>query len=205
MNLSSLHKKTKERQNKFQVLFFGSFIPLHGTESIVQAAVILQKHEDISFIICGDGQTKPQMENTIQENHLKNIKLLGLVSKEILLENLKNSDLCLGIFGDSIKASKVVTNKVFQILASKKPLITRDSPSAQEMYLKNKYNCILIPPANAEKLVEGILFLKNNPEKCQQMAEAGFHTYFEYLSMNEVGKKLVSTMKELLSKKNLNS
>jgi len=194
----------EEANEKFTVLFFGSFIPLHGIDTITKTAILLKEHKDIFFSICGDGQTKPEIEKLIQKNDLKNIKLVGLVSKDELLEQIRKSDLCLGIFGKSIKAQKVLTNKVFQILASKKPLITSDSPSAQEVYLKNKYNCLLIPPANAEKLAEGILFMKNNPEKCQQMADAGFQTYLEHLSMNKVGKRLVSTMNELLSKKTLN-
>jgi len=193
-----------EPNEKFTVLFFGSFIPLHGIDTITKTAILLKEHKDIFFSICGDGQTKPEIEKLIQKNDLKNIKLVGLVSKDELLEQIRKSDLCLGIFGKSIKAQKVLTNKVFQILSSKKPLITMDSPAARETNLKNKENCMLVPPANAEKLAEGILFLKNNPEECQQMAEAGFHTYLEHLSMNEVGKRLVSIMKELLSKKNLN-
>jgi len=102
---------------KFVVLFFGTFIPLHGVETMVKSAIILKKNDDIIFRICGDGQTKPMIEKIIVENNLKNIELLGLVPREKLLENIKQSDVCLGIFGDTNKAQKVVTNKVFQILA----------------------------------------------------------------------------------------
>jgi len=125
-------------KNQFVVLFFGTFIPLHGIETIVKSAAILKNHYDISYIICGDGQTKPQIEKIIKKNNLKNVKLLGLVSKETLVENIKNSDVCLGIFGNTLKARKVVTNKGFQILASKKPLITMESPAAIEFHLVNR-------------------------------------------------------------------
>jgi len=190
----------KERSDKFTVLFFGSFIPLHGIDTIVKSASLLQNYDDICFTICGDGQTKPLIEIMVQEKNLKNIKLLGLVSKKTLLENLKNSDVCLGIFGETAKACKVLTNKVFQILASKKPLITMDSPTALESHLKSGANCLLVPPSSPEKLAEAILFMKDNSEKREQMAAEGYQTYVNHLSMNIAGKQLVGLIQELLAR-----
>lgn len=189
----------KEPKKEFVVLFFGSYIPLHGVETIVKSAEILRNQPEISFLICGEGQTKPDIENFIQEKKLKNIQLLGLVSKEKLLENIKNSDVCLGIFGDTNKAKKVVTNKVFQILASGKPLITMESPAAIESHLKNDVNCLLVSPSNPQKLAEAILSLRNNTEKRKQIATNGYQTYMENLSMDVVGKRLVKIMEETLS------
>jgi len=189
-------QKTQEKE--FIVLFFGSFIPLHGLESIVESAKILKSHEDILFKICGDGQTKKEIEKITQESQLKNVQLLGLVSKDSLIDNIKNSDICLGLFGSTNKARKVVTNKVFQILASQKPLITMDSPAAREVFLENGKNCLLVPASDPKKLADAILFLKNNPQERQTIAKYGYQTYKEHLSMSQVGKKLVSYIHELL-------
>jgi len=184
------------RGDKFTVLFFGTFIPLHGIETIVNAANLLKKERDIEFILCGDGQTKPVVEKLIQKNGMDNVIMPGIVSTKELLEYFKKSNVCLGIFGNTIKANKVVTNKVFQILASRKPLITMDSAAAREVFLKNGINCMLVPPSSSEKLAEAILFLKNNPEKTKQIASAGYDTYQEHLSINHVGKKLVDIINE---------
>ena len=189
-----------EKLNEFRVLYFGSFIPLHGIETIVETAILLQKYKEISFIICGDGQKRTQIEKIIEKNNLKNVHLLGIVSKEDLINNIKKSDVCLGIFGSTLKAKKVLTNKVTQILASKKPLITMESPTAKESNLKNEENCILIPPACPKKLEEAILFLKNNSKEREQIALLGYQTYQENLSMNVVGKKLIFIIKEILKK-----
>ncbi len=188
----------KETQNEFIVLFFGSFIPLHGIETIIEAAILLKKFKDISFIICGDGQTRPNIEKIIEKNNLENVHLLGIVSKEDLINYIKKSDVCLGIFGSTIKAQKVLTNKVSQILASKKPLITMESPTAKESNLNSGENCILVPPASPEKLSEAILCLKNDTNYHKQIALSGYQTYKEYLSMNVVGKKLIVIIKDIL-------
>ena len=190
----------KNPNEKFIVLFFGSFIPLHGIETIVKSAKILRKSDDIIFRICGEGQTKIEVKKLIKENNLNNVKLLGFVSKETLIENIHSSDICLGIFGKTEKAKKVVTNKVFQILASKKPLITMESPASLEAHLEDKVNCILVPPSSPEKLAESILFLKNDPTKRYQLGAAGYDTYLKHLSIDSVGKKLVGYIHELLGR-----
>jgi len=188
----------KESENEFNVLFFSSFIPLHGIRTIVESAILLKKFQDISFTICGDGQTRPEVESIIEKNNLTNVHLLGIVSKEDLMKNVEKSDICLGIFGSTMKAQKVLTNKVSQNLASQKPLITMESPAATESKLKNKVNCILIPPASPKKLSEAILFLKNNTEERKQIALEGYQTYEQNFSMNVVGKGLVTIMKDFL-------
>ena len=131
---------------------------------------------------------------------MNNVKLLGFVSKETLIENIHSSDVCLGIFGNTEKAKKVVTNKVFQILASKKPLITMESPASLETHLEDKVNCILVPASSPEKLAEAILFLKNDPTKRYQLEAAGYNTYLKHLSIDSVGKKLVGYIQELLGR-----
>ena len=187
----------KENNSTFVVLYFGEFIPLHGVETIIEAANILQTHGDITFILCGHGQKKPEIEKLIQKNNLKNVFLPGLVSDKELLKNLKKSDLCLGIFGSSFKSRTVLTNKVFQILASQKPIITMDSPTVKEAHLVNRVNCLLVPPSSPKELSDAILFLKNNVEKRKKIAAEGYHTYQQFMSMNKVGKRFVEYMKEL--------
>ena len=66
----------EKKLNRFIVFFFGSFIPLHGIDTIVKAAIILQKNDDIVFKICGDGQTKPEITKLINDYKLKNVELL---------------------------------------------------------------------------------------------------------------------------------
>ena len=188
----------KEKSENFVVLYFGEFIPLHGVPTIIEAAKILQDHVEISFILCGDGQTKNEIEKMVQNYNLKSIKLLGLVPVKTLLENLKNSDVCLGIFGNSEKSNKVLTNKVYQILASKKPLITMESQTTIEGKLENEKHCMLIPSSNAKSLADAILYLKNIDKKREEIAFAGRRFYEEKFSMKKTGENLLEIIKESL-------
>jgi len=190
----------KKTGDIFQVLFFGRFIPLHGVKIIIEAAKILSNKSDIKFELCGDGQTKKEMEKLALDYNLTNVQFLGFVDDEVLLKKINESDICLGIFGQSEKASYVVTNKVYQILSSQKPLITMDSNAIREINVQNEKNCILIP-RDPEKLVKAILHLKNNEEKRKEIAMAGHKLYEENLSIKKTGEQILGYLEELIHSK----
>ena len=180
----------KEPKQEFKVLFWGSFIPLHGLATIIEAAKILSDHKEIIFKFCGKGQEKSAIEALAKKYKLSNVEFLGYVKKSVLLKNIEEADVCLGIFGDNIKAKNVVTNKVLQILCSQKPLITMDSKAVREINVESEKNCILVPPKNPKKLAEAVLFLKENPQKQKSIAMAGHELFVKNLSMEKTGKLL---------------
>jgi glycosyltransferase involved in cell wall biosynthesis len=187
----------KETKQSFNVLYFGKFIPFHGVEMIIEAARILSHNNDIIFNFCGKGQTKNEMEDLVAKYELKNIKFLGYVPHESLLRSIKESDVCLGVFGNTGKETRMITNKIYNILCSQKPLITLDTKAVKEIELKNEKNCVLVP-RDPKKLSEAILFLKNNPSKREEIAEEGRKLFVNKLSLGETSKDLVKYIQELI-------
>jgi hypothetical protein len=73
-----------------------------------------------------------------------------------LKDRIAEADLCLGIFGTSDKAASVIPNKVFQILAVGRPLVTRISPAIREL-LEPVPGCVyLVRPGDAHALVDAL-------------------------------------------------
>jgi len=185
----------------FNVLFFGSFSPHHGVEIIIEAAKILKNQKDIFFNFCGDGQTKNNMEKLAKKYNLTNNKFWGFVSQEKFQELIKESDVCLGIFGESIKADKGITNKLYETLASQRPLITLSNKAIKEINLVNKKNCVLVN-RNPLELANAIKFLKNNPNQLEDIAKNGFLTFKENFSMDIVSNELIKILRNLIEKPN---
>ena len=187
----------KEPQDTFVVFYHGTFIPHHGTDTIIEAAKILSDKKDIVFRLCGDGQTRVQTEVLAKKYQLKNVEFLGWVEFDKLLENIDQSDTCLGIFGDGSKASYGITNKLYQILCSQKPLITRDSMAVREINAEDKKNCVLVPPCNPQELARAILYLKENVNKRRDIAMSGRRLFVEHLSLKKTSEQLLEYLSEL--------
>ncbi|MBI2117549.1 glycosyltransferase family 4 protein, partial [Candidatus Peregrinibacteria bacterium] len=91
-------------RNSFEVLFYGSYIPLHGIEHILHAAALLQdRSPQIHFTIVGSGQEEPAMHALARELHLRNVTFLPFVPLPQLPSLIHSADLCLCIFGTSSK------------------------------------------------------------------------------------------------------
>ncbi len=187
----------KETQESFNVLYFGKFIPFHGVEMIIEAAKILSQNNDVVFKFCGEGQTKKEMEDLVAKYDLKNVKFLGYIPHESLLDSINESDVCLGVFGNTGKETRMITNKIYNILCSQKPLITLDTKAVKEIELENEKNSILIP-REPKKLSDAILFLKNNPLIRQEIAEKGRKLFVNKLSVKETSKDLMGYLQELI-------
>jgi len=156
--------KSKDNPAALKILFYGQFIPLHGIETIIQAAIRL-KNVPIDWMIIGKGQEAHKIRNLLAKHPLPKLTWLPWAEYEKLVEYIHHADVCLGIFGDSGKANRVIPNKVFQIIAAGKPLITRDSSAIREFLHDDMPGIFLVPPADPQALADKIHSLseKNRP------------------------------------------
>jgi glycosyltransferase involved in cell wall biosynthesis len=154
--------KPKQESNIFTVGFYGGFIPLQGVEKIVQAAELLKNEQSIHFHIAGSGFEFEKMDKLITAKNLKNITLSGWTNYFDLPNLINSFDICLGIFGDTIKADLVVPNKLFHYAACGKCIVTKETPAIKEIFTPQQ-NIILVQNTAIE-IANAILMLKNNVE-----------------------------------------
>jgi glycosyltransferase involved in cell wall biosynthesis len=140
---------------RLSVLFYGQFVPLHGIDTIIAAAQLMQE-EPVDWLIIGRGQDAPRIRLLLQASPVPRLRWIEWVEYTELRNWIARSDICLGIFGDSEKAASVIPNKVFQIVASGRPLITRDSPAIREL-LEHSPPCVyLVGPSNPAELAAAL-------------------------------------------------
>jgi len=143
------------------VLFYGQLIPLHGVDTIVRAARLLEGHP-IHFVLIGSGQEGPRVQQLLSDHPLANLEWVPWVEYEHLNEHIRNADVCLGIFGKTAKAGRVIPNKVFQIVAARRPLVTRDSPAIRELFGERADGVRLIRPGDPQALADALLSFAND-------------------------------------------
>lgn len=135
------------------VLFYGQFIPLHGIETIIEAAWELEG-QPIEWIIVGEGQEALKIRKMLAAKPLMSLRWIPWAPYHELSIWIARADICLGIFGKSDKAGRVIPNKVFQALASGKPIITGDTPAIRELLSPEMEGVYLIPVGNAHALAD---------------------------------------------------
>lgn len=187
----------RKDNNKFIVHFHGTYVPLQGIEYVVRAAKLLEKHEDIKINLIGAGQESQEIQELSNKLCIRNINFVGRrVSMEEVAQYMSSADICLGLFGGTQKTLRVISNKVYEGIAMKKPMITSDTPAIREVF-SDYGDIILCKTANPEDLAKKILLLKNDSLLRNKIAENGFKLFREKLNPQAVTQSVVSVLEKI--------
>ena len=111
------------------ILWYLTYIPLHGFETVARAAALLADDRRV-FRLVGDGQRRAAAEALAAELGLTNIEFVAPVPEAELPAEIAAASICLGVFGTSDKAARVVPNKVFQCAAAGRAVVTAENARA---------------------------------------------------------------------------
>lgn len=183
---------TNEREYKFvpyrptagvtHVLFVGTLIPLHGVQTIMEAACILRERDDIRFRIIGDGHDASLVEDGIRKHKLhlsweRSWQQPAQISQEIAL-----ADICLGIFGHGKKTQRVCPFKIYSYARVGRPIITSATEWADEAAAELDFEPFAsVPPGDAIALARKIVELSDNPDLRRKLASNSQRFYSDKL------------------------
>jgi glycosyltransferase involved in cell wall biosynthesis len=176
------------------VVFHGTFIGLQGLPTIVRAAKLLEP-DGTRIKIIGDGQERPSIEALIRELDVRNVELAGRKPIDQLAPQIAAASLCLGIFGTSAKAGRVVPNKLFECLAVGRPVVTGDTPAIRGAF---SGEVEVVPPGDPEALAQKIRELLADPARLARLAAAGKARYERDYSESALSELLGGYVRELL-------
>lgn len=163
----------------FTVLFFGSFLPLHGVEAVVEAArAVLRRDPAIRFRFVGSGDTWARARALASDLGAANCAFEPWARQAELPVLVASADIALGIFGRTDKARRVVPHKVFQSLGMGKPVITARTPAVEEFFAHGE-NIWLCDEPYAETLADAVIRLKADAALRMRLASDGLRTVRE--------------------------
>jgi glycosyltransferase involved in cell wall biosynthesis len=145
------------------VFQYGKWSPLHGAETVLAAAAELAG-EPFQFVLAGEGQLSSALRREIDERALANVEWLGMVDHDELRARSLAADVCLGVFGGSAKAARVIPNKIYDGLACGRPVVTADSPAARELLVDGE-SAILVPALDGAALASALQRLRKQGER----------------------------------------
>jgi glycosyltransferase involved in cell wall biosynthesis len=184
----------------FTVVFFGSFLPLHGVDFMIEAARrVWEKDKRISFLLIGAGRTFPRVKERAGELGLGNVDFEGWKSQAALAETVADrADICLGIFGQTEKAARVVPHKIFQSMALGKPVVTARTPAVEEFFEHGR-DIFLCDKTKPESLAEAILALKDDVALRESIARRGHELAWEKFHPAALGAGLAQILERRFS------
>lgn len=190
------------RPRPLRVLYVGNYVPLHGVPIILQAARLMGG-EEIEFWLIGENHIEaPAIKDLLRDSDSKRVKFYPWMPPQELRAKIAEADVCLGIFGTSDKAKRVIPGKAFLALAMGKPLITGDSLAAREL-LEDGKNAILCEMGSSDALVDAIRRLQRDPLLRQRIGEEGRKLFQNQCRSEVLGLRLAHLIQETLNRKEI--
>jgi glycosyltransferase involved in cell wall biosynthesis len=173
----------------FVALFVGKLIPLHGLETILEAA---RRAPDVPLRVVGSGQLE-----RLLAGRPPSVEWIPWVEYESLPGLFRGAGCALGVFGLSTKAARVIPNKAFQALACAAPLVTADTPAARELLVDGE-SALLVPPGDPDALAAALRRLRDDPALRRRLSEGGRAAYEERASERVLGARWREILEGLL-------
>ena len=176
------------RRDRIKVLFFGTFLELHGTEVIAEA-IVKSQALPLDWRLIGTGPKKQQFVEMIEG--LDHVQMLDSVNYNALPNEIASADIVLGIFGSGEKASRVIPNKVYQALAVGRPMITmRSNAYPSELLESEGCGIYWVDPGSPEQLIDALYRALKDDISSKSLA--AYETYKRWFSNDKVANEMES-------------
>ena len=177
----------------FRVLYHGAYLPLHGTEYIVEAAR-LTEGEGIQWDFLGWGAYKAATE--AKAAGISNIRFLDKVPYVDVPKVICAHDVVLGVFGTTEKASRVIGNKVYECMACARPTVnefcTGYPPEA-----KSCRAIKFVPPGDARAIADAVRAYRDDWANRDAYFAAARDFFERHLSMRVIKTQLAGVLADM--------
>jgi glycosyltransferase involved in cell wall biosynthesis len=175
-NQEDCRKKLNLPLDKKIVLYTGHLYSWKGVDTLAQASQYLPKNIEIYFV----GGTPEDKKKFATRNSQFEIKVIGQRPHSEIPYWLKAADVLVLPNTAKEDISKYWTSpiKMFEYMASKRPIVASDLPSIREILDEN--NSILVKPDDPESLAEGIKKMLEDKNLAEKISNQAFQDVQQY-------------------------
>jgi len=158
------------KKDSFKVIYFGAMGLANGLDYIINAIGYLKNDENVEFVFLGRGATETSLQERCINLGFKNTHFLGGFPMKELSEIVNLCDVSLVTYSNFPIFATHSPNKLFDSLSAGKPIIVNSPGWTKDML--EEHDCgLFVNPENPIDLIDKILFLKANPDRCSLMGE----------------------------------
>ena len=170
-------KKLNLDTNEKIVVYTGHLYPWKGIYTLLEASRFLNA---MVVLVGGLEEDVNKVKEYIKTNNIDNVLIVGHVEPEMVPVYLKAADVL--VLPNSAKDLRSVYYtsplKLFEYMASKRPIVASDLPSIKEIL--NEENAILVEPDNPKALADGINKVLNDTKFAESIAENAYCQVTKY-------------------------
>jgi colanic acid biosynthesis glycosyl transferase WcaI len=175
--------------DRFVVMYAGIHGIAQGLETLLQAADRLREHDDISFVLIGEGPKKADLARLKEEMKLRNVTMLPEVPSTEMPSYLSAADCAIVPLRREHIFRGALPSKMFEAWACSRPVILSVEGEA-ETILKESGGGLCTTPEDAASMADAILQLASNPEAGRVMGKRGRRYVAAHYSRREQARAL---------------
>ena len=158
-------------RTEFTIGYAGHLYPWKGVDLVIEAVAALK---DTRGLIIGGHEKEPDLARVkafaAQLNCASRITFTGLIPPAAVAARLREADVVtLANPASAISSEFTSPLKLFEYMASGRPIVASDLPSLREV-LRHEENALLVEPGNPQALTAGILRIKDDAALGRRLA-----------------------------------
>lgn len=184
-------------ERKFVASYFGTHGMAHHLETVLQAAQELRDHDDIVFLLVGDGAERARLVTLREQMQLDNVLMLEQQPKHRMPLLWDLSDVSLVLLKRSELFKTVIPSKIFESMAMATPIILGvEGESAEIVAAAGAGFCI--EPENSGQLAARVLELYRDRALLTRLGAHGRRHVEEHYDRSVLARRYAALFASLL-------
>jgi glycosyltransferase involved in cell wall biosynthesis len=169
------------------ILYTGHLYPWKGAHTLLEAS---KRVTGKIVIVGGLEEDVKAIKDRVEKEKRGNVQIVGHVNPNLIPIYLKAADVLVLPNSTQETRSKFYTSplKLFEYMASKRPIVASDLPSIREIL--NKDNAVLVMPDQSYSLAEGISMVLGDEKLASKISDIAFNDVKEHTWVIRVSKIL---------------
>ena len=186
---------------KFVVSYFGAHGRANRVGQLLDAAEILKDtHDDVRFVLVGDGMEKPMLVADAERRRLHNVLFVDSVPKSKVADYINASDVCTAVLMKNETFKTVYPNKVFDYMCCARPVLVAIDGAARKLVVEDAGAGLYAEPENARAIADAILAFRDDPQRAAEMGRSGLQHVREHFSREELAGRFLAVVEDLAGK-----
>lgn len=153
-----------ELRDKFVVGYIGTHGMAHSLPKVIEAADLLQSHDDIVFVFVGSGAGRGMVEQLVAKKSLSNVRLIARQPKKRMPAFWSVCDLALVPLRNDPVFATVIPSKIFESMGMGVPILMSLPMGEATEIVESADVGVCVPPENPEAMADALIHLHRSKQ-----------------------------------------